>query len=142
MSRNANNRYVLKVENLKLKLECKDVFGHLKTDPRTFADSFSVISTHGDCVSKLPATSLLLGSTPLCENSLFMVGKENNILCCQSHPEFDLKYAVLDRIWPKIVDQGGLLSRDEVEESLESFTRYDGVEARILCQMISDFLHS
>lgn len=136
---NPEKKYIIQVEDLAVNYNFLETFSDVS--PSSILDSYSVISTHEDCVVQLPDSAKLLGSTQYCENSLFITGKHDNILACQSHPEFDLQYAVLDRIWLSVVKKRKMLSLGQVEESLLSFNKYDGAGAITLCGLISDFLH-
>jgi GMP synthase-like glutamine amidotransferase len=147
---NPGSRYVLKIEDIIPERNFYDIFSQgsgivgissSKVIP-PLRNKYSVISTHEDCVEVLPPESILLGSTPLCQNHLFVTGKFRNILGCQSHPEFDLQYAVMDRIWPSIALRLKCLSEEEMEESLRSFDTYTGEDATELCTLIAAFLHS
>jgi GMP synthase-like glutamine amidotransferase len=137
---NPDKKYILQIEKLTTNDAFKKQFSATSCSP--LRDSYSVISTHEDCVIKLPDTATLLGSTLFCKNHLFVTGKNNNILACQSHPEFDLKYAVMDRIWIGVVEKRRMLSKSDIVDSLRSFEEYDGTEAKDMCAVISDFLRS
>jgi GMP synthase-like glutamine amidotransferase len=144
---NPGSRYVLKVEDMQPLNGFQEAFSTsgfegIAPEIPILRDKYSVICTHEDCVEILPPKSVLLGSTPLCKNHLFVTGKHENILGCQSHPEFDLQYAVMDRIWPSIVGKLKRLSDAEIQESLASFEKYTGDGASELCTLISAFLHS
>lgn len=52
-------------------------------------DSVKVIVSHGDCVRVLPQNSLRFASSSSCENEGFLCGRFYNLLCLQSHAEFD-----------------------------------------------------
>ena len=109
-----------------------------------------MIVSHGDCVLRLPTNAVLLASSPSCENEIFVVGKPSedsssqprkvNILCCQSHPEFDLQYCIVERIWPAVVDLNHRLTPEQEEDAKQSFDRYDGKDAAKLLSLISSFL--
>lgn len=137
---NPNKKYVLQIEKLTTNDAFKTKISAISCCP--LRDIYSVISTHEDCVIKLPDTATLLGSSLFCENHLFVAGKNSNILACQSHPEFDLKYAVIDRIWIGVVEKRRMLSKSDILDSLKSFEEYDDSDAKEMCEIISDFLHN
>ena len=105
------------------------------------SSDYSVISTHEDCVIDLPSTASLLGSTENNKNHFYIAGSNNNILALQSHPEFNLQYAVIERIWLGVVLKRKLLSAEECSSSLKTFENYDDTDSDELCEMISKFLH-
>lgn len=137
---NPDKKYVLQIEKLVTNDAFKEQFATISCTP--LLDNYSLISTHEDCVIQLPDTATLLGSSLFCENHLFVAGKNKNILACQSHPEFDLKYAVIDRIWIGVVEKRRLLSKADVADSLRSFEGYDGYDANEMCTLIRNFLHT
>jgi len=86
-----------------------------------------VIVSHGDCVLELPPScSRRLASSKSCNNEAYVTGRHHNILCLQSHPEFDYDYAVRDRIWPAVVDKNQRLTPDEAAASWASFEAFGG----------------
>ena len=103
--------------------------------------SFNLIESHGDCVLTLPPNSELLGTSDSCLHEIFITGKEQNILACQSHPEFELQYSVYDRIWPEAVERCQRLQGEDIEISKQSFANYTGKDALYMREMISFFLH-
>lgn len=137
---NPDKKYILQIEKLTTNDPFQNQFSAISRSP--LLKNYSIISTHEDCVIELPDTATLLGSTIFCENHLFMAGKNNNILACQSHPEFDLKYAVIDRIWIGVVEKRRMLSKSDIVDSLRSFEEYDGMDAKDMCAVICDFLHA
>jgi len=116
-------------------------------------ETLNVIVSHGDCVHELPSSSVLLASSPSCSHEIFIIGRdcishsvENsdgntqmNILCCQSHPEFDLQYSIYDRILPAVMERKRL-TEAEIEEAKATFKKYDGNDASKLLIYISSFL--
>lgn len=138
---NPNNKYVMQIEQIRANKAFHELFSSI-SPLKVIKENYSVISTHEDCVLRLPEMSTLLGSTLHCENHLYITGKNRNILACQSHPEFDLQYAVLDRIWISIVKKRKCLSKEEIALSLRSFEEYSTSDSELLCGMISDFLHT
>lgn len=111
-----------------------------------------MIVSHGDCVQELPPSSILLASSPSCLHEIFLIGSyhdqvlndsegrsRKNILCCQSHPEFDLQYSVYDRILPAVMERKRL-TESQFEEAKATFEKYDGRDASKLLKFISAFL--
>jgi GMP synthase-like glutamine amidotransferase len=140
---NPNNKYILEIEQLNTN---KEFYGRFSSiyPLENIKESYSVISTHEDCVLELPESATLLGSTLHCENHLYVTGKNRNILACQSHPEFNhyLQYAVMDRILLSIVNKRKCLSTEEVAHSRKSFGEYSTSDNTLLCDMISNFLRT
>ena len=104
------------------------------------SSAYQIIVSHGDQVLDLPADASRLASSQSCENELFICGKNKNILCNQSHPEFDFKYAVQDRIWPAVVDKNQRLNPEEIIESQHTFSTFNESGPQKLCAFISHFL--
>ena len=154
MDYNPKRNFVLKAETIRLCLSnanlldyfcCKDIqnVNELYAVENSLGMNLQVIVSHGDCICKLPSDSILVGTSDSCENEIYITGLNKNIMGIQSHPEFDLKYAIYDRIWPAVVNKGRLTD-EEVIEAKESFKRYDennGIGAKRLNTLISCFLH-
>ena len=104
------------------------------------ASPYQIIVSHGDCVHNLPDGACRLAYSTSCENELFVCGKNRNILCNQSHPEFELEYCIRQRIWPAVVEKNQRLNEDEIRESLLSFEQFKDSSANDLCKFISHFL--
>lgn len=132
---NPKGNFVLKAETVTINTSAfsKFVFPIEKS-------TFNLIESHGDCVLSLPDSSDLLAYSCSCENEIFVTGKNRNILACQSHPEFDLQYAVYDRIWPSVVVKAKRLSDNEIEEAKQTFSDYTGKDAILLNSFIYSFL--
>ena len=152
MDRNPNLNFVLKVETVTItddftaallgtpdmKTDCnsdaiREAIGSLK--------SLQLIESHGDCVIALPDGADLVGSSASCRHEIFFAGKYKSILACQSHPEFELQYAVLDRILPSVV-RSERLSEIEKVEAMESFEKFDARFAKLFGRYIFYFLNS
>jgi GMP synthase-like glutamine amidotransferase len=86
--------------------------------------TYSLIESHGEYISKLPSNAILLASSPSCPHELYLTGAKNNILGCQSHPEFNVSYALSDASDLFLTDS----HRQEAEELFESFTSNDSQE--------------
>lgn len=146
VARNPNNRYILQVERLTMNAN----FQRILSSSSAQADgsfvgteqSYEVLCTHEHHVMQLPDGAQLLGSTPYCTNHAFVMGQNDNVMGIQSHPEFDLQYCVLDRIWPSVVDKLGRLNADQIEESKQSFAAYTPDGGNRLCDAVSAFLHN
>jgi hypothetical protein len=97
---------------------------------------YRMIVSHGDCVETLPENATRIASSNSCVNEMYVCGKENNILACQSHPEFEYKYTIEERIWPAVVDLNHRLTDDQITESKACIAAIDdqyneSIEARI-----------
>ncbi len=130
-----------KAESITLSDSATVVFGvELEQTPA----SVKVIVSHGDCVLQLPPAAVLLASSVSCVNEIFAVGRAGrvyNILACQSHPEFEVDYAIWERLWPAVVERNHRLSDEEValyEPTLRAFVSRD---ADPLNALIKLFLH-
>ena len=71
---------------------------------------------------------------------MFVAGKYNNIIACQSHPEFDLNYCIYDRIWPTVVEDKKRLTDDEVVDAKISFELFSDKDSKMMLRLISSFL--
>jgi GMP synthase-like glutamine amidotransferase len=135
---NLSGRFVLGAETITLAALAQAIplFPSDKTTVRA-------IVSHGDCVRTLPPTnSRLLGSSPSCQNEIFITGRFGNLLACQSHPEFDYEYAIAERIWPAVVEKNKRLSEKEVDTARASFASFAGREEGpdLLMKVIQAFL--
>lgn len=102
--------------------------------------TLKLLESHGDCVCDLPPEATRLGTSTSCVNEMFIAGKHNNILGCQSHPEFDLQLCVYDRILPAVMNNGRLSE----EERIGAVTSFDGFvpdDSIRMLDIISSFLH-
>ena len=104
--------------------------------------TFNLLVSHGDCVTQLPPSADLLGSSESCQHEIFIAGRHRNILACQSHPEFDLQYSVHERIWPAVVETSQRLTEQEIIEAKASFEQYTGDDAIFFRKLISAFLRA
>jgi len=134
---NPNKRFILKAET---------VVPNHSNFVNTFnienpLDGYKVLVSHGDCVKVLPEHSVLLASSVSCSHEIYVTGKYKNILAFQSHPEFELQYAIKDRIWPRVVEDKKRLSAEEITVALESFKGFNNDDANKLGELISNFLH-
>ncbi|KAJ8609493.1 hypothetical protein CTAYLR_005451 [Chrysophaeum taylorii] len=71
----------------------------------------SLMVAHGQQVTRRPPESTLVADSHGSPNELFFAGKHRNILCCQSHPEFDPEHCI-DNISPALVKSGLLSAAD------------------------------
>jgi GMP synthase-like glutamine amidotransferase len=85
-------------------------------------ESVKVINSHGDSVISIPAKAWRLASSKSCANEV--VQWAPNIMSCQGHPEFNMKYAIEERIWPAVVKKNKRLSEEGVQAAKESFTGF------------------
>ena len=85
VSRNLNNRYVLQAERLMMHEEFRHMMSSYPSLSTTsLSTSYEVLCTHEHHCSSLPNDSVLLGSTPLCQNHAFLLGKHRNLLVRQT----------------------------------------------------------
>ena len=134
VDKNPNGLFILKAENITVNDHGAAILGVCKKA------SLNIIVSHGDCVCQLPSDAKNLASSPSCSNELYICGIRGNILCCQSHPEFDYDYCIRDRIWKAVVDNKNRLSEEQKLESLSSFENYDGSDALIMLDAIKMFI--
>jgi GMP synthase-like glutamine amidotransferase len=137
---NPSKRFVLKAEAIypiepyfSENLRCDD------TDKKPF---YRLIESHGDCVVTLPENAVRLASSETCQNEMYLAGKHKNILAAQSHPEFELGYAIRERIWPRVVDQLHRLNEEEVEIAKKSFDEFHPDDPQLINRLISRFLRN
>lgn len=128
--------FILKAEYIHKTL----IFSDYLHSPHDNSNKFYILKSHGDEIVKLPENSKVLASSSSCVNDIFICGQYNNILCCQSHPEFDLQYAILDRVWPRIVNNKKLLNEEQKLLSMKTFEVYNTKDSNNLNFIISNFL--
>jgi GMP synthase-like glutamine amidotransferase len=131
VSNNPTNKFMLQPELIQLNSHAiVNYFPFIKP-------TYSLIESHGEYISRLPSDAISLGSSPSCPHELYLTGAKNNILGCQSHPEFDASYA--------LSDASDLLTdsdRREAEELFVSFSPIDSQEfisnilLRFLCPVL------
>jgi len=66
-----------------------------------------LLESHGEQVLTLPRGAILVGTSASAPHELFVAGRHRNVLCCQSHPEFD-RHLLQSRIEPALVAKGRL----------------------------------
>jgi GMP synthase-like glutamine amidotransferase len=141
---NPSGRFLLMAEHIKVApelslpedLSClSPIVNKLRSDQGLY-----LLVSHGDCVRKIPQDSILLADSESCSTEIYVTGRKNNILACQSHPEFDYEPVIRDIIWPSIT-RSGLLNEEEKELYLATFITYTGEDATLMMNIISDFLH-
>lgn len=137
--KNPTERFILKAEDIEL---IQPLFGDMFPQFSVNKPSLKIIASHGYCVAKLPPDSRRIATSCSCVNEMFVTGTGENILACQSHPEFDYDYAIKDRIWPAVVDKFKRLTEEEIEASARSFDHFTGDDSLLLCDLISSFLYS
>lgn len=101
--------------------------------------AIKVIESHGDSVIVKPTESILLGTSVSCENEILLHGAYGNLLSAQSHPEFEYKYAIEDRIWKFVVEKNKRISPEDAVLALKSFQDYNQPQEFI--EIIQNFLH-
>jgi len=139
---NPGNRYVLKIETLHV---LPDFFTYLadKGEEGKKKSTFSIINTHEDCVASLPPHAISIATSASCVHEAFVAGRHRkHFLGVQGHPEFDLQYAVLDRIWPAVALKKNRLSDHEMTDARQSFDKFSSDDSDQLCRLISHFLHT
>lgn len=57
----------------------------------TATTALSLVHSHQDQVTRLPADAVLVGSNQVCPISMYRIG--NHVMSCQGHPEFSHDYA-------------------------------------------------
>jgi hypothetical protein len=85
------------------------------------SEPLCILESHGDCVAELPAGAALLASSARCAHEAF-VSASGNVLGIQGHPELSA-LALLERIWPAVVETHGRLDAAEAAEALDSLRR-------------------
>ncbi len=133
-----SQKFCLKAENI----STNDSFYHLLKEylPKDKTEiNIKVIESHGDSVIVKPTDSVLLGTSATCENEILLHGKHGNLLSTQSHPEFEYKYAVEERIWKFVVEKNKRVSPEDAALALESFQDYE--QPHDLIEIIKNFLH-
>ena len=131
---NSDKKLYLGVKNIKLLPEFTSLAA---TDKR---QEVSLIVAHGDCVSSLPAGSTLLASSEQTQHEVFTCGAGQNILACQSHPEFDYAYAIRDKIWPQTLAKDGGACIANKENALAALEAFNDCDAKYMCAVIRSFL--
>lgn len=134
---NPDGKFVLKGEFISVDTEVLKRLCNISCD----SSIFQLIESHGDCVCEIPSDATPLATSTSCRYEMFIAGINNNILCCQSHPEFDLQYCVQDRILPALCENGRLTDSEQ-KESLASFLHFRSEDSARMLQIISEFLHS
>ena len=134
MDYNSDKKLYLGVKNIKLLPEFTSLAA---TDKR---QEVSLIVAHGDCVSSLPAGSTLLASSEQTQHEVFTCGAGQNILACQSHPEFDYAYAIRDKIWPQTLAKDGGACIANKENALAALEAFNDCDAKYMCAVIRSFL--
>ena len=112
---------------------------YLPEENTEFNINIKVIESHGDSVIVKPTDSVLLGTSISCENEILLHGKHGNLLSTQSHPEFEYKYAVEDRIWKFVVEKNKRISPEDATFAQESFQDYK--QQLEFIEIIKNFLH-
>jgi GMP synthase-like glutamine amidotransferase len=136
---NPDGSFAIKAENVVVNENFKKYFA-ADSEEKWYSTGANIIVSHGDCVLQLPPNATNLGSSNSCQNEIYICGSANNILACQSHPEFDYEYAIKERVWPAVVDTRKRLNEHEIELSLETFSRFDGQDSKKFLHIISRFL--
>ena len=137
---NPGKRFVLKAESISISDNLRALAE--STGVELPLGSLKVIESHGDCVNHIGPKGKLLATSVSCENEIVLYGARDNILTCQSHPEFDYSYSITDRIWKSVVDLNKRLDESEIAVARESFIDYETCNDRwVLLNLIKKFLH-
>jgi GMP synthase-like glutamine amidotransferase len=73
-------------------------------------DSFSILASHQDQVTRLPAGAALVARSAFCPNAMFRIGDQ--VLTFQGHPEFSKDYSLAlmqireEQLGPEVFSQG------------------------------------
>ena len=134
VDKNTGGLFVLKAENIAVNDQGAAVLGISSEKP------MNIIVSHGDSVLQLPNGAKILASSPSCTNELYVCGHRDNILCCQSHPEFDYDYCMRDRIWKAVVEKKDRLNEEQKLESITSFENYNGRDALVMLNAVKKFI--
>lgn len=143
---NPSKRFVLKAEQIvclndSLSRERIHKLTALTPIPDSwFTTGLNLLVSHGDCVLQIPPGAQLLATSPTCQSEMFLAGNQGNIIACQSHPEFDLQYAIHDRIWKGVVEKNKRLNEEEINIAQESFRNYKKEDAVAFMQWMKLFL--
>lgn len=132
---NPNQKFILKIETIHLQNQCVSLSNYFTTSKQYL----NLIESHGDCVCVLPEGATLLAYSDSCNNEIFVCGAHNNILACQSHPEFDLERPILNKIWPHAV-KGNFLTENEIIEYEATFKIPYQADALEMINFIKSFL--
>ncbi|KAF0687176.1 Aste57867_21032 [Aphanomyces stellatus] len=128
-----NEHFVMKAETIHLLPAFSMVFSTSTSPP-----SLQLLEVHGDCVVTLPPKAELLAHSASCPHEMFVAGAKQNILCCQSHPEFDVDYCFKEKIWATC--EARLKDKKDIAESKASLDAYVDHDAKIFLGMINEFL--
>lgn len=135
--KNPTGRFILKAEDIEpIQPVFSEIFPQFPGGIK-----LKIIASHGYCVATLPPNARRIATSCSCDNEIFVAGIDENILACQSHPEFEYDYAIRDRIWPAVVEKFKRLTDEEIESSARSFENFSGEDSHLLCDFISSFLH-
>jgi GMP synthase-like glutamine amidotransferase len=122
VDRNPSKTFLLQPELVQLNSNFLHHFpplSHQNGSPKLI---YSLIESHGDCVSVLPSDAILLGSSVSCQHELYLIGSQKNILGCQSHPEFNSRFALED-------GQDLLTDSESRAKAIELLTNYSSEES-------------
>jgi GMP synthase-like glutamine amidotransferase len=94
-------------------------------------DSFRLIASHQDQVTRMPERAELLSSSAFCAHGSYQVGE--HILCFQGHPEFTADYAR-----ERLLARKGVIAEPTFKRALESLER--PTDAALVARWIIKFL--
>ena len=135
---NPSSKFKFGTENLQILSDWKNhpILSKARKGHEAPIKEMRLLETHGQCVTKLPSGAKLAASSQTCSNEIWYIG--NNILAMQSHPEFTVKL-MNERILPKLSEKG-ILSPDEVSESMKSLSIPLNDDDKLVCDLIRNFL--
>lgn len=96
-----------------------------------------LLEAHGQQVAERPVESTLLAESPGSPSELFLAGEHRNILCCQSHPEFDAAHFV-DKVTPEILEER--LVTEEQAKSADLSFQAERLDSHILRRLFHAWL--
>ncbi|ETW01888.1 hypothetical protein H310_06447 [Aphanomyces invadans] len=100
--------------------------------------TLNLLEVHGDCVVTLPPEAKLVAQSASCAHEAYVVGSKNNILCAQSHPEFDVQYCFTEILWDLCKSRIG--STEAIAEAKSTLDAYADTDAKRFLTLISTFL--
>jgi GMP synthase (glutamine-hydrolysing) len=136
---NPEKNFLLRAEHIVIDEKSKATLPLEDAPGYWFSTGANIIVSHGDSVITLPEHAHRIGASVSCRNEIFLAGSDNNILACQSHPEFDYEYCIKDRIWPAIMEHNRL-TPDEAVFSAKTFENFTGEDSQKFLSMVNRFL--
>ena len=140
VGKNPSGKFIFGTERVVLdRKACDRQLGWCKSGSATSPPSLLLLESHGDQVLQLPQDARLLGWSDTAPHELFLCGEYCNILCCQSHPEFDVSL-MRSRIEPALRGKGRM-TEDEMNVAVQGMSN-DELNSDIGCELYRHFLLS